>query len=70
MFKGVVVKYSELSWVETCTVFDIKTNIVFIKTNIVFIKTNIVFIVETVVLAALSLLFNLQNTGCLVLKVI
>jgi hypothetical protein len=63
MFKGVVVKYSELSWVETCTVFDIKT-------NIVFIKTNIVFIVETVVLAALSLLFNLQNTGCLVLKVI
>jgi len=56
MFKGVVVKYSELSWVETCTVFGI--------------KTNIVFIVETVVLAALSLLFNLQNTRCLVLKVI
>jgi len=55
MVKGVVVKYLELSWVKTCSVFCV--------------KTNIVFIVETVVLTALSLLFNLQNTRCLVLKV-
>lgn len=58
MYKGVVVKYVELSWVKICSVFF-------------GIKTNIVFIVETVVLTALSLLFNLQNTTrCLLVKAI
>jgi hypothetical protein len=53
MSNGMVVQHLE-SWVKTFSVFHI--------------KTNIVFIIETVVLAALSLLFNLRNTtGCLLL---